>query len=255
MRITIMLIFFAFIQVSAKTIAQKVTLSGSDLSFDKVFKTIEKQTDYLVIYDPQLLHNVGTLSLHAKDEQLTAVLNECFASLPITYEIRYNTIILKHKENFANLIVSSADIPEQTVIKGSVHNRQNQPLAGVSIQLLHTDRGSVSDADGNFSIEANVNDSLRFTSVGYINQTVNVGHNAFLNIIMASDSSVLDDIVMVGYGSEKKIDLTSAVQTVSEKQIKNRAVPNVVNILEGLAAGLGIQQTDANPGYGNTQVQ
>lgn len=253
MRLTAVLVFVACLQVSAKTVAQRITISGNHLPLEKVFNSIKKQTDYMVIYDPDLIRDAPTVTLHCKDQPLSDVLNECLAGLPVTYEIKYNTIILKQK-NVKDDARDREKKPDQLMnITGSIRDKAGNYLSGVSIKIVGTSKGTVSDAVGNFSLQASKYDSLRFSAVGYIDQTIMVGNSHVLYITMEASSGSLNDVVVVGFGQQRKISLVGAQSTINPAELK-QPVADLTTMLAGRISGVIGVQRSGQPGNNSADI-
>ena len=137
-------------------------------------------------------------------------------------------------------------------IKGLVTDSAGEPLIGVSILIKNTNSGTVSDLDGKFTLTAKSGDILHISYVGYISQQIKVEENKQLRIIMEEDTKKLEEVVIVGYGTQKKVNLTGAVFSISAEDLANKPVMSTAQALAGLAPGLSVLQTSGRPGQGAT---
>ncbi len=135
-------------------------------------------------------------------------------------------------------------------IKGTVTDTSGEPLIGVSIVEKGTSNGTVSDMDGNFTISTNNSNTLVVTYIGYAQQEVQAAAGKTLKILLKEDAELLDEVVVVGYGTQKKVDLTGSVATVSAKELANKPVTSTAQALAGLAPGLSVLQNSGRPGAG-----
>jgi len=220
MKLTVILLT-ACLQVSANGFSQNITLSEKNISLQKVFKQIHKQTGYQFFYQDEMLDKAGRINIRVKDTPLEKVLAICFKDLPFTYSIANNAITIKPKNEDK---VMQAPPPAFINIHGTVRNTQGNPLAGVSVIIKGTSRGTSTESDGRFSIEANAGDVLEFTIVGYQKKSVVVGTNNNLDIQLEVEALAGSEIVVVGYGTQKKVSLTSAVSTVDGEDLQRRPV-------------------------------
>lgn len=143
---------------------------------------------------------------------------------------------------------------QKSTVNGTVLDEQNQPLIGVSIKVKGTDVGTVTNLDGKFSIEAEPSNVLVVSYVGMTTQEIKVGNSKNFTVIMRDDSKVLSEIVVVGYGTQKKKDLTTAVSTVSAKDFDVRPIVSAGQAIEGKAAGVQVIQPNGAPG-GETVIR
>ena len=143
----------------------------------------------------------------------------------------------------------------QGVVTGKVTDEANFPLPGANVIIKGTSIGTQTDFDGNFTIEATSGDVLVISYLGYIAQEVTITDKTNLTITLVEDTSKLDEVVVVGYGSKSKTKLISAVSTIDEETLKKQPVPNVSNALEGLASGLFVSQGSGEPGFSNSSFE
>ena len=252
-KLTFVFILAALLQISAKTVAQKVTLSGKNIALETVFLDIKKQTGYNFLFVTKTLEGTTKVSVDFKDAPLEEVLKKCLKDQPLTYIINAHTIVIKRRLQKNDAGTKSFF---SWILKGTVIDEHSHPLPGATVRIKATGNGTITDKDGQFILEVdNENDSLTIAFLGYDTQILRVGSSRAMVVqLLPGGNTALEEVVVVGYGTQKKASLTSSVETVSSKDIENRAVPSVLNILQGEAAGLNIQQTDANPGYGSTSV-
>ncbi|SFE83061.1 SusC/RagA family TonB-linked outer membrane protein [Spirosoma endophyticum] len=140
-------------------------------------------------------------------------------------------------------------------IAGTIIDETGKGLPGVSIQVKNTTRGASSDADGNYRIVAEKGATLVFSFIGYVKQEVAIGNQTTVNVTMAPDAQALSEVVVVGYGTQKKVNLTGSVATVTAKNIENRPVTNVSSSLAGLAPGVSVRQASGKPGSDGATIR
>lgn len=160
-----------------------------------------------------------------------------------------NTIIYMKKITLCFLLLFSAAVTifAQQVIKGTVRDTEQQPLAGVSVAISGTVSGTVSDHDGHFSLNAGPNDVLVISYVGFKTHEFRVGRQTTVEIVMAEDVAQLDEIVVVGYGTQKKSDVTGSVSSVRAEELRKIAAPRTDEVLQGQVAGVQVINNDASP--------
>ncbi|MBP6023861.1 TonB-dependent receptor [Ferruginibacter sp.] len=238
MKLTAILLFAACLQVSAKGYSQ-ITLSESNTPLKKVFKKIQKQSgyDFLCTYD--LLQQAGNVTVQVNNASLPDVLKEILKGKGLTYTMVEKTIVIKKdvkqtKEKEENIQAPFIEI------KGKITDDTGRPLPGVSVVVRGTTKGTSTNANGEFSIDANAGEVLEFSFVGYKKQSITVGNNTVLNIKMEIEVIVGNEIVVVGYGTQKKANLTGAVDQVSKEVLENRPITRISQALQGVVGNLNI---------------
>ena len=256
MKLTAILLFAACLQVSAKGYSQKITLSQDNVSLKQVFKEIGNQSGYQFFYKDRLIRQAENVSIHVTNATVEEALNQCLKGQPLSYSILDKIIVVKAKPNFPVAIQVSAILPAVplNIITGTVKDQLGNPLAGVSVILQGTKKGTSTNADGSFTIDANSGEVLEFTFVGYKNKNVTVGSSNNLSVIMEVEATIGNDIVIVGYGTQKKSDLTGSVASVQSKDFVKGITTDALQLLSGKAAGVVVSQANAEPG-GNLNIQ
>lgn len=253
MKLTAIIMIAACLQASAKTFSQNITLSVRNAPLQKVFKEIRKQTGVNFLYTTELLKQSGLVTIEVKNASLEKVLGMCFEKTPLTYTLVDNMIVIRQKEttpvkaeNSSNKPVPPPDIP----VRGRVTDEQGNPLDGVSVQLKGSGQGTKTNANGEFTIDVPENSSkiLVFSFVGMETKEVLIGDGSAITVTLARVISQQEEVVIVGYGAQKKVNLTGSVVSINSKQIENRAAADISGILTGQAPGLTVIQNGGNPG-------
>lgn len=240
MKLCTLLILLTLTQVHANTYGQLVTVVEKNKSIDAVFKSIEQQSSYHFFYNKTIFNPDQKVTINLANATVGQILDQCFKDLPINYKIIGNTIVLKSKEE----IFEKQDVQ----IKGKVTDQKGNPLPGVSISIQNDNKGTVTDDNGNFSINVlNKDVILVFSFLGFSKQEVKVGDQTFLNISMIEKADQLSQIVVVGYGSQRKVDVTGSITTIKGSDIASQPSTNALSGLQGKVAGLQINN-DGSPG-------
>ncbi|GAA4809759.1 TonB-dependent receptor [Litoribaculum gwangyangense] len=231
--------FFGFTTVNS--FSQEVVTIDSDkeVSVHEVFRIIKKQTKYRFLYPEDLFEDAPKIQLKKGDIQLSKLLEQSFSGSNVKFELtKGNTIVIEEIET----IFKDDNIKKQQVqISGKVVDQNNQPLPGANILEKGTSYGTQTDFDGAFNLNLNnQNATLIVSYIGYKTQEVSVNGQSSIDIILIEDASALDEIVVVGYGSVKKENLTGAVESITSEQIENNIGPNTSQILQGVAPNLNI---------------
>lgn len=246
MKITTFLLLVVLVQASAKSYSQ-INLNENNAPLEKVLKSIKKQTGYSFFYDINDVKN-SKVSIQVNDVSLDQALSICFKDLPISFKVIENNVVLKKKEeSLVGKILDMVSLPKDIV--GFVAD-ENGPLAGVSIRVKGTDRVTTTNESGAFTLNGlKENDIIIFTYVGYKTQEVIIKGNASsIKVKLVKDVAGLQDVVVVGYGSTQRKDLTGAVSTVNAADIEDVPFATIDNALAGKAAGVQVTKSDGSPG-------
>ena len=224
---------------------QNVTLKLKQTEISKVLAAIEKQTDFSFLYNYELKSLRTKVDFTAEDLPIRSALDKLFAGSDLGYKIVNDNlvaVVLKNEEHTDNSIS----------VAGKITGDNNQPLAGVSVTEKGTTNGTSTNNDGNFSITVGDNAVLSITYVGYESQEVPVNGQSNINIQMKAVNKQLEQVVIIGYGSQRKKDLTGAVSVVTAADIANRPIVNPGEALQGKAAGVQVVSNSGKPGAGLT---
>ncbi|WP_335964814.1 TonB-dependent receptor [Galbibacter sp. PAP.153] len=261
MKLSAILFFFILIQANANlTYGQKdkISLQLEQVSLDKVLNSIENQTDYRFIYKDDEINYSHLVSVHADKLPLRKVLPRLFKGMQIDFYIMDNQIVLKPRKpavHKGSLLKQVQVNNMQQSVKGTVVDEQGQPLPGASIIEKGTSNGVVTDFDGNYSITVSGPASiLVFSYVGFETREMTVGTQTTMEVSLLASSQGLEEVVVVGYGSVSKSDLTGAVSTVDSETINAFPTTDVQQALKGRSAGVRVVQNSGQPGSG-VQVQ
>lgn len=249
MKLTFVLVIATFLQVRAATYAQTISVIKKGASLKEIFEVIEQQSNYTVVYDSKMVKAAKPVNISLKNASLEEVLNRCLEGQMLTYTINLNTIVIRR--------AAAIPPPVQQAIKvsGRVTDANNQPLPGVSIVVKGTQNGVVSDSDGRYSISVpDQNAVLVFSFIGFEIQEKQVGNNNTIDILLKEQTSKLNEIVVVGYGTQKKASTTAAVSTLKGELVANAPVANLSNSLTGRVAGVIITQGTGEPGYDGADI-
>lgn len=249
MKFTAILMLAACLQVSASGYSQKVTLSEKNAPMGKVFRSIKKQTGYVFFFDESWMRQAGSVTIEVKEEPLEKVLDICFKNKPLTYSIVGNTIVVKLREQSIKEKQPVVNTPVPIEIHGVITDENNRALQGVSVTIKGSEKGTTTDANGNFTIQLPDNGGVLVISyVGYDAVESKVTKSGTLNFALKLKESKIEEIVVIGYGSVKKSDLTGSVASINSKNINRTPTYDVVSALQGQVAGVNIQQRSGAPG-------
>jgi TonB-dependent starch-binding outer membrane protein SusC len=237
---TALLVIATCLQVSATAYSQKVSLSMTNSSLGKVFGEITRQTGYSFLYTDELLNGIQKVDVKIKNAPLEVALDHCFKDLPLTYSIVEKTVVVKRKAD----IIS----PPGTDVRGKVIDSTGKPMAGVTVSLVGGKKGVQTDGEGMFTINVPEHSILHFSFVGYDGTDVPVDPHAEINVALHLSTGSLNDIIFIGYGSQRKKDITSAISTVPVSDISERPMVSAVEVIAGKTPGVQILQPSGKPG-------
>ena len=249
MKLTFVFIITFLLQVNAKGFSQKVTFSGKDVPLEKLFKVIEEQTGYVVFYNYDVIQEAKPVTIFAKDIPLEQFLNNCLSNQPLKYVMEGKTILITKKDPSSGL-ESVRYIPPTIDVHGQVLNKAGSPLSGATVSLKGTSISVVTDASGKFSLVVPDSGVLIISYIGYKTEEIAVNGRSELVISIQELNKGLDEVVVVGYQSQRRSDLTGAVAVVNVNDVARLPVATVEQGLQGQAAGLRVTQSTGQPGEG-----
>ncbi|HXL00412.1 MAG TPA: TonB-dependent receptor [Dysgonamonadaceae bacterium] len=259
MRITCLLLCLIVFQLQAEDVYSqktKISLDMKNTTIEKVLQTIEEKSDYHFLYNTKLVNVDRKVSVRVKDAAIADVLDKLFASEDVEYQVEGNQIILSPKEKVAEL-VSGVEFAQQQqkTITGKVTDTNGEPIIGATILIKGTSHGTVTDMDGNYTLQNVPEDAiLQFSYVGMETQEIPVRGKTVINVTMKEATELLEEVVVVGYGTQKKANLTGAVSAVKmEEVLGNRPVTNAFVALQGAVPGLMISGS-STPGQDNKSI-
>ncbi|MDR1919215.1 MAG: TonB-dependent receptor [Tannerellaceae bacterium] len=229
---------------------KKVSIVTESSSFRDVLSNIEKQTDYLFIYAKSEIDLDKRVTVNAQDKLVTDVLNVILRNTDIEYAVEGNNIMLmKKSKNHTSALRPIQQQQSGKNISGRVVDASNEPIIGANVVEKGTTNGSITDIDGNFSLNVREGAVLVVSYIGYTQRELSVGNQQRLTIQLTEDSQAIDEVVVVGYGTQKKVNLTGAVSTVKfDQEMENRPITDVSQALQGKVTGVWATQFSGNPG-------
>ena len=232
MKFTAFLILVTALQVSAKSYSQeRVTVNFDNISLSKALKDVEKKSNFHFVYSNLVLTDKNKITLHARDIQVEDLLKKLLENTGLTFNLMDNSLV----------VIKEATDLFDIIVKGKVTNGDGNPLEGVSVKIVGKKVGTATNAKGEYSLSVSENDKLEFSFVGFINQTVNVDNRKEIDLMMQESASQLNEVVVVGYGEQRKANVTSAISTVSAKDLGDNTYSNIGQALQGRAPGLFIR--------------
>lgn len=237
--------------------AQKVNLNVNQASLKSVLETISKQTGYTLAYSKEVVNLNEKVSVRVTDTELTDVLTQLLESRNMSFEVRDGKIYISDKKqpiSEKTTTVQDAKQQDNLRITGTVADESGEPLIGVNISVPGTTIGAITDFDGKYSLLVPQGSRLRFSYIGYIDQEFAISGQRTLDVVLKEDIESLEEIIVIGYGSVARKDVTTAVSTISTKDLDERPIVSAAQAMQGKAAGVNVYQPSGTPG-GNMVVR
>lgn len=222
----------------------KVSIHMNNVKLDKILNEIENQTDYLFIYNNQVDIN-KIISVKVKNEAVAQVLDRILSGTGINYELEGTHIILT-TEAIKDLHAQQ----QAKTVTGTVTDVSGEPIIGANIRIKGTTTGTITDIDGNFSIEAEPQSVIEVSYIGYLTQETVINNQKSIRFLLKEDTKTLDEVVVIGYGVQKKADLTGSVANINTEKLNTQSNANIGQALQGKIAGVDIVSQGGAPGSG-----
>ncbi len=221
--------------------AQDITLKNKNITVKEAMEELKKTSGYSFVFSSKDVNTGKRISISANKASIEEVVNQILkGQTDLTYEIRDKKIIVRKA-------VSNAAPAQAGKVKGTITDATGMPVIGAAVKEKGTSNGVVSDVDGNFALEVGANATLEISYIGYKTLEVKASQQP-MNITMVEDAEMLDEVVVVGYGSQRKSDLTGGIASVNAEQLEMVTSNNLLDKLAGQVPGLSITTTNARPG-------
>ncbi|MFV0270018.1 MAG: SusC/RagA family TonB-linked outer membrane protein, partial [Draconibacterium sp.] len=251
MKITAILLFVFTFQSYASSYAQstKLNLSMEGITFEEFIEEVEAKTEFFFMlrYDEDILDK--KIDVICKDAQISDILDDILKNTGYSYSIIDKYIAISKKQ---------ADLKglQQSRISGTVTDNEGQPLPGVTVLIKGTTTGTISDFEGKYVLtDVPAEAVLVFSFVGMKTQEIVHGNQTTIDVKLLEDAIGLEEVVAIGYGTQKKVNLTGAISNVTAKELDARPITNMSGALSGLATGVYVSQGDAQPGKDGATIR
>ena len=229
---------------AASTYAEQTTLTVrmNNRTVKDVFSYIEKNSEFIFVYHGSNINLNKKVNVDVNNQTVEAILKKMFEGTDIEYIINDRQIIVRKNEtNKKQVAVVAPQQEKKITVTGNVKDATGEPLIGVNVMVKGTTMGNITDANGNFSLsDVAPNAVISVSYIGYKTQEIALNGKTAVNVILSEDSEALDEVVVIGYGTQKKADLSGAVATVPKKVLENRPVLTVGQALQGSVANLTV---------------
>lgn len=249
MKLFAVLMLIACLHLKANVFSQQVSLKVKNVSLENVIKEIRKQSGYAFFYDAEYLQKAFPVTFEVKNASVEEALMKTFSGQSFTWEILEKTILIKPMVPKDAKPIKSEQPTSN--IKGKIIDEKGEGLPGAAVRIKGSNAGVVTDINGRFSLNTtNPNAILIISYTGFVSQEIQVNGRNDIAVTLIEDRQSLDEMVVIGYGTQKRRDLTGAVSSVKADDLVMSQGPEVGNMLKGKVAGLIIQQNSAQPGGG-----
>ncbi|MEO5594629.1 MAG: SusC/RagA family TonB-linked outer membrane protein, partial [Chitinophagaceae bacterium] len=240
MKLTTALLLFTCFQVSAKVYSQtRITLKLQSVELKKVLSLIERKSDFRFLYNDETVKSGMKVDVDANNTPVTDLLDKLFANRLLSYKILENNLV----------VITGKDMEvTETKVSGKITSSLGEVLQGVSVKIKGSTLGTQTDANGVFSITVPDNAVLTISYVGYETQEIAVGGRSSVTITLVASATKMDEVVVIGYGTATKRDLTGSIVKIEGKEVADKPNTNPVASLQGKVAGLSIVN-NGTPGY------
>lgn len=226
----------------------KLSLHMNNVTVQEVLLEIERNSSFYFSYNTNQINATRKVSVDLEDKEVTDILDKLFSDKKIEYIIDDKHIILSKADGQSNLPQILQQ--EKKTITGTVTDEHGEPIIGANVIEKGTSNGATTDLDGLFSLTISDAATLQISYIGYLTQEVPVRYQTHITVTLLEDYQKLDEVVVIGYGTQKKVNLTGAVSSVKMDALNDRPVTNATNMLAGLAAGLSVTNSGGNtPGF------
>ncbi len=219
----------------------RVSLRYDNSAAKEVVEEIERQTDYLFVYREEMVDLSYNVSVRANSQPVSKVLDKVFADTDTGYAVHGDNIILLPKASLQEQVAKQS-------VSGIVQDEDGRPIAGVTVLEQGSQNVALTGTDGQFSIQVGADAVLLVQFIGYLTQEITVGTQTRIDIIMYRDTRMIDEVVVVGFGTQKKVNLTGAVSSVKGEDMAIRPLSNTASMLQGQIPGLYVTQSTGQPG-------
>lgn len=256
MRIAILLLFGIVLQAGASSLysqSARVSLNMNNVTIEEVLNTIEEKSEFYFLYNSKLIDVDRKVNINARSQSIETILKSLFGTTDVVYKIEDRQIILS-KKTFVEPYLPSITQQGKT-ITGTITDESGEPLIGANVVEKGTTNGIITDMNGRFSLSVAENAILQVSYIGYLPQELPTRNQSNFQITLREDSQSLEEVVVVGFGTQKKVNLTGSVEAVKGTELIKRPVMSTALALQGLASGVTVTSNSGQPGKENETIR
>lgn len=255
MNLTMLFLTAGFLNVYASGLSQKITFSDKNVSIETVFSSVKKQSGVVFLYTAPVLKAAKPVTISASDMPLKNFLDEIFKDQPLEYFMDGKTILVSIKPGGLSSLrhINTAGINNtlsdtSITVRGRVIDPEGEPLVGANVSVKGATTGSRTDANGRYLINVPANGVLVFSYVDFLPKEIAIKDESELDVVLQAIETSMDQVIVVGYGIQKKVNVTGAVGTIDAKDIQNRPISQTSQALQGKVPGVTVTQNFGIPG-------
>src|SRR5690606_10839133 len=225
-----------------------ITLQAKNKPLEDVLKAIGKQSKHFFFYKYDDVKEAPPVTVNLNKVTLEEALRECLKNQPFEYEVDNKTIVINKK-----IVPAARTIQQQSSVSGRVLDESGQPLAGATVRIKGTNNTAVSDGDGNFTLQNIPTEAiLEIVYTGYKSQEIAIAGRTQIQTTLSLDNQSLNEVVVVGYGTQQRKDITGAISSLEAEKIEKQVAVSLDNAMAGQLAGVQVSQATGAPGGGSS---
>ena len=231
------------------------SLSADKATVKQVFDYIELNSKYVFVYDQQVKNILSEkVTFETKGKTIEDILADVCSQVGLNYQINNRQVSITAGARTASKQAQPKKNTPKS-ISGTVKDGNGEPLIGATVRVKGSSTGTVTDIDGNYTLNVPANAELEISYIGFIDQQIHVGNKTNYNIILKENANNLDEVVVIGYGAVKKKDLTGAVAAVKGEELVNKRTTMLSNALQGTLSGVTVSRSSSAPGSGASSIR
>ena len=258
MKLSGLIIFLGVAQVFATETysqAERISLKMENVSVETVLKSIEDQSNYYFLLNQRLIDVNRKVDIDVNNKSINEILGQLFAGTEVKHMVSKRQIILSTQEIYGLHEAASEAIQQQKTVTGKVSDPDGNPLIGVTVIIKETNKGTLTDAEGKFALELSPGDrTIAFSFIGMKTQEVDISDRTYIETVMELEIQQIDEVIAVGYMTQKKADLTGSIAVVTKSSLEKNNYPNLLRTIQGKVPGVYIL-TDGDPGSSKENIQ
>jgi TonB-dependent starch-binding outer membrane protein SusC len=241
MKLSFLISLLAVLNVTASVFSQnkKISINADNVQLRELFREIEKNSEYAFFFSDSYAELDNKVSFEIKDGSINTILGKLLIDTKLDYKLLDNNFI----------VIVPKEVRQELIIKGTVTDESGTPIPGANVIEKGTSNGAVTDIDGNFSLKVGSAESvILITSLGYLQEEIVVGNQTKIEVSLAENIETLNEVVVVGYGSMQRSNVTGSISTVNSDDLKKSPTPNAIEAIRGMVPGVRITRNSGQPG-------
>ena len=251
MKITTLLLIGIICSLSASTYAKdyRISINKSNSSIIEILREIESNSEFTFFFNDNRVDVNKTVTVSADNASLEEVLRQIFRNTGYKYQIIDKQVLIKAADN----TTSSTGVQQsRKTVTGTIVDESGEPIIGANVVEKGTTNGTITDAQGRFSLNVAFNATLVVSYIGYVQNEISVGNQSSVSLTLKEDTEILDEVVVIGYGTARKGDLTGPISSVSGASLTERSTQQLSTAMQGQISGVEVTRSSGSPGSSAT---